>query len=94
MQLMKTSLQPIEAILALMSRYLAYALYMKLLEVVCFCGHLQQKRSRIKFVLDSFQPVRLNELLNIFLRYTVFGYSSSKAQFSPCQTGLNMVNPE
>ena len=77
MQLLKTSLQLIEAKLALMNQYLACALCMKLWVVVYFCVHLQLKKSMIKFVSDFFMPARLNVLSNIFHQCIVFCYSSS-----------------
>lgn len=77
MQLLKTSPQLIEAILALMNRYQACALCMKLLVVAYFYVRRQQKKSMIKSVLDFFLLVKLNELLNTFLQCTVFCYSSS-----------------
>lgn len=77
MQLLKTSLQLIEARLALMNRYQACALCMKLLVVAYFYVRRQLKKSMIKFALGFFKLVRLSELLNTFLQCTVFCYSSS-----------------
>ena len=77
MQLLKTSLQLIEAKLALMNQCLAFVLYMKLLVAAYFYERRQLKKSKIKSVLDSFMLARLNEPLNIFHQYTAFCYSSS-----------------
>lgn len=83
----KTFLQLIEAIPASVNQYLAYALNMRLSEVAYFYGHLQLKKSKTISVWDFFKLVKSNGLLNIFLQYTVFCYSSSKVKFSPCPTG-------
>lgn len=93
MQLLKTSPQLIEAILALMNQYRACVLCMKLLVVAYFYVHHQQKKSMIKFVLDSFLLVQLSELLNTFLQCTVFCCSSSSVRFWLCLIGLSMVHP-
>lgn len=93
MRLMKTSPQLIEAKLALMNQYLACALCMRLLGVACFCEHHRLKRSMIRFVLGFFMLARLSEPLNIFHQCIAFCYSSSWAQFLPCQIDWGMVRP-
>jgi len=93
MIILKTFLQLIVAIPALMNRYLALVLHMILLEVVYFCVHLLLMKSMIKFVLDFFMLVQLNELLSIFHQYTVYDYSSSLIKFWLYPIDLSMVNP-
>lgn len=94
MKALKTFILPLEAILALMNRCLAFALNMKLLEVACFCEHHQLMWSKIKSVLDSFMLAQLNALLSIFRQYIASCYSSSKVKFLPCRIDLNMVHPK